>query len=628
MEFKDLVKKVLRYNKDSDIALLERAYKYSENIVSGKIRASGKPWINHYLDVAYEVADLKLDDNILAAALMHGIIDKGADVKELRRLFKNEVVNILENIKKMSEVKKNLARSTTDAGNLRKVLLAASKDIKALLIKICDKVVNLRELQYLSEPERKRISKECIEIYAPLAYRLGIGKVKTDIEDLAFKYLDEENYKKIENKVNTIRKDGEKLVFKFKRFLEKELEKEGIKSIVQSRVKHIYGIYKKIVDRNYNINDMNDILGFRIIVNNIDDCYKVLRVVHHYFRPVPDKFKDYIAMPKPNGYQSLHTAVVDELGKIFEVQIRTEEMHEISEEGIAAHFSYKKITHEEEFDKKLGWLKQLVGAKDSIGSFDIDFFGDEVFAFTPKGKVIELPRDSTLIDFAYAVHSYLGDHCMGGNLNGRFVPLREKIDNGDVVEILTSKTQKPSREWLKFAKTTKAKTKIKQALKESGKIATRTYSTLKEEKKNVGESLLVVDGDKKLKVKLALCCKPVPGNKVIGIKSSNVRLIVHKKDCKDIIKTKKNFVKVGWREKFKEPVVIIVDALDRPGLLKEILNNMNKFGVNISKAKGKTINKDNIECSFGVDVENLDKLNDIISRINKIKNVRKVYLGI
>src|SRR3989344_1915447 len=628
MDIKDLIKKVIRYNKNANINLIDKAYKFSDNLLKGKTRASGKPWMDHYLDVASEVADLKLDDIAVTAALMHGILNKGAALGDIEKNFGKEIAGILENIETMSKIKKNVSKSISEFNNLRKVLLAASKDLRALLIKICDKVVNLRELDYLPAGERKRIAKESMELYAPLAYRLGIVRVKSEIEDLAFRYIDEAKFKELEDKVNKIRKEGEKFIFKIKKIIEKILEEERIEGKVQTRVKHLYSIYKKIIDRSYNLNEMTDIIAIRVIVNDIDDCYKVLRVIHGNFRPIPNKFKDYIAMPKPNGYQSLHTAVVDSEGKIFEVQIRTYEMHDGAEEGIAAHLVIKKISHEKEFDKKLSWLKQLVEDKEALGSFDIDFFGDEVFAFTPKGKVIELPKNSTVVDFAYHVHSDLGDHCLGANINGKFVPLKEEIENGDVIEVLTSKTHTPNRDWLKIASTAKARTKIKHFLKEAGKISTRIYSVQTEVRKEAGENLLHFEGDKRIKIKLALCCKPIPGDGIIGVKTSNIKMNVHKTECKDIIKTSKKKIKVGWMEKFKKPVRIIIDAKDRSGLFKEIMNSVNKLGIIITGAKGKMIGEDNVECTFTADVGSLNKLNEIINRINKIKNVKKVYVTI
>ncbi|MBS3152830.1 bifunctional (p)ppGpp synthetase/guanosine-3',5'-bis(diphosphate) 3'-pyrophosphohydrolase [Candidatus Woesearchaeota archaeon] len=627
MHFKDLIKKVMRYNKEVNIDLLEKTYKYSSSVVDEKTRASGKPWTEHYLDVAYEAANLKLDENSIAAALMHGILNKGGNIKEITRLFGRDIAEILENIERMGEIKKNITKNTKDIEGLRKVMLAASRDIRALLIKLCDKIVNLREIDFLPQNERKRIAKEVMDIYAPLAYRLGLGKIKSEMEDLAFRCLDEKIYSQILNKVEKIRKGDEKALFKIKNSIESSLKKEGIEAELEVRIKHIYSIYKKINEKTHNLEDIYDILAFRVIVNNVEDCYNALRIVHNNFRPIPNRFKDYIAMPKPNGYQSLHTSVVDNEGRIFEVQIRTFDMHGVAEEGIAAHFSYKKVSHENEFDRKLSWLKQLVENKDAENKFNVDFFGDEFFAFTPKGKVVELPSGATVIDFAYSVHSDLGDHCIGARINGVFASLKEKLDNGDVVEVLTSKTQKPSREWLKFAKTEKGRTKIKHALKELGKITTRIYSTYEEIKKDIGEILLVFEGDKKLKVKLALCCKPLPGDKIIGIKNSNVKMMVHKINCTSIGKISKNKIKISWLEKFKEPVKITVDAKDRPGLFKEILNSINKF-VLINGAKCKILKDSNVECVFTADVGSLDKLNEVISRINKIKDVKKVYVNV
>src|SRR3989338_3222477 len=325
MHFKDLIKKVMRYNKEVNIDLLEKTYKYSSSVVDEKTRASGKPWTEHYLDVAYEAANLKLDENSIAAALMHGILNKG---------------------------------------------------------------VNLREIDFLPQNERKRMAKEVMDIYAPLAYRLGLGKIKSEMEDLAFRCLDEKIYSQILNKVEKIRKGDEKALFKIKNSIESSLKKEGIEAELEVRIKHIYSIYKKINEKTHNLEDIYDILAFRVIVNNVEDCYNALRIVHNNFRPIPNRFKDYIAMPKPNGYQSLHTSVVDNEGRIFEVQIRTFDMHGVAEEGIAAHFSYKKVSHENEFDRKLSWLKQLVENKDAENKFNVDFFGDEFFAFTPKGKVV------------------------------------------------------------------------------------------------------------------------------------------------------------------------------------------------------------------------------------------------
>ena len=455
MELKNLIKKILRYNKNAKIELINTAYNYADKILNKEERKSKEQSIIHCLKVADEVANLKLDDNTIIASLLHTIIKKGADKKEIKFIFGDEVIHLLENLDKMSQIKKNIAGKINGSENLRKVLLAASKDIRVLLIKLCDKLVNLRDLNFLTQEEINRIAKESMELYAPLAYRLGIGKIKSELEDLSFKYLDQKKYEETEEKVNQIRKHGEKAIFKLKNILEKELKKEQISADVQARVKHIYSIYKKIISKSYDINDMSDIIGIRIIVDTIDNCYKTLRIVHLNFRPIPQKFKDYIAIPKPNGYQSLHTAVVDNEGKIFEVQIRTLEMHQIAEEGIAAHFTYKGLQREnEKFDRKIAWLKELVGSKNN-SNIGLEFFSDQIFVFSPKGKLVELTSNATPLDFAYHIHTSIGNKCIGAKVNGKLVPLKTELENGDIIEIVTSKTQKPSRDWLKIVKTWK-----------------------------------------------------------------------------------------------------------------------------------------------------------------------------
>ena len=627
MDFKDLMKKILKYNKNVDIDLLKSAYSFSYNIIKDLKRANGRPWIEHYLEVTYEVANLKLDDKTLVASLLHGIINKGASRNEIKNIFGLEILNILENIETMSEIKRNVRSKSISPENLRKVLLAASSDLRALLIKICDKICNLRDLEYLSNNERIRIATEAMEIYAPIAYRLGLGRMKAQMEDLSFKYLEPKKYNEIFNKVDKKRKEAQKIIIDVKSQIESKLFEENIGGEIETRIKHIYSIYKKFIDKSYDLDSMSDIIGFRIITSSIDDCYKILKIIHTGFRPIPNRFKDYIALPKPNGYQSLHTSVIDNQGRIFEVQIRTKEMNDVAEDGIAAHFTYKKFKQDNEFDKKLTWLKQIV-ENENGNNFNIKFFGDEIFLFTPKGKCIELPNGSTVLDFAYNIHTDLGEHCTGANVNGKFVSMKEVLKNGDVIDIITAKTQKPSRDWLKFSRTTKARVKIKHYLKEAGKLSSRSYYVEETIKKEVGENLLVVEGDKRSKLKLALCCKPIPGDKIIGIKSSSIRIIVHNLNCKDIKKAGKKVVKVNWLEKFKKPIEIIVEGNDRSGLFKEIINSVSKLDLVVNDAKVKSIGNELIKCNFIADLGNLDKLNETISRIKKIKDVTHVYVNI
>ncbi|MBS3175282.1 bifunctional (p)ppGpp synthetase/guanosine-3',5'-bis(diphosphate) 3'-pyrophosphohydrolase [Candidatus Woesearchaeota archaeon] len=623
MELKNLIKKILRYNKNAKIELINTAYNYADKILNKEERKSKEQSIIHCLKVADEVANLKLDDNTIIASLLHTIIKKGADKKEIKFIFGDEVIHLLENLDKMSQIKKNIAGKINGSENLRKVLLAASKDIRVLLIKLCDKLVNLRDLNFLTQEEINRIAKESMELYAPLAYRLGIGKIKSELEDLSFKYLDQKKYEETEEKVNQIRKHGEKAIFKLKNILEKELKKEQISADVQARVKHIYSIYKKIISKSYDINDMSDIIGIRIIVDTIDNCYKTLRIVHLNFRPIPQKFKDYIAIPKPNGYQSLHTAVVDNEGKIFEVQIRTLEMHQIAEEGIAAHFTYKGLQREnEKFDRKIAWLKELVGSKNN-SNIGLEFFSDQIFVFSPKGKLVELTSNATPLDFAYHIHTSIGNKCIGAKVNGKLVPLKTELENGDIIEIVTSKTQKPSRDWLKIVKTTRARDAIRHELKEKGQITSSVYST-SEEKVTLEEGLISIENIKNSKIKFAMCCNPLPGDEIAGMKTGMNKITIHKIICNNV--QKNNTIKCKWLNINDKIIGLSINAEDRPGLFAEILNSVASFGLNVENAKGKTLGNNAAECTFKIKIKDLEQLKNIVFRIKKIKNVKNVYL--
>ena len=623
MELKNLIKKILRYNKNAKIELINTAYNYADKILNKEERKSKEQSIIHCLKVADEVANLKLDDNTIIASLLHTIIKKGADKKEIKFIFGDEVIHLLENLDKMSQIKKNIAGKINGSENLRKVLLAASKDIRVLLIKLCDKLVNLRDLNFLTQEEINRIAKESMELYAPLAYRLGIGKIKSELEDLSFKYLDQKKYEETEEKENQIRKHGEKAIFKLKNILEKELKKEQISADVQARVKHIYSIYKKIISKSYDINDMSDIIGIRIIVDTIDNCYKTLRIVHLNFRPIPQKFKDYIAIPKPNGYQSLHTAVVDNEGKIFEVQIRTLEMHQIAEEGIAAHFTYKGLQREnEKFDRKIAWLKELVGSKNN-SNIGLEFFSDQIFVFSPKGKLVELTSNATPLDFAYHIHTSIGNKCIGAKVNGKLVPLKTELENGDIIEIVTSKTQKPSRDWLKIVKTTRARDAIRHELKEKGQITSSVYST-SEEKVTLEEGLISIENIKNSKIKFAMCCNPLPGDEIAGMKTGMNKITIHKIICNNV--QKNNTIKCKWLNINDKIIGLSINAEDRPGLFAEILNSVASFGLNVENAKGKTLGNNAAECTFKIKIKDLEQLKNIVFRIKKIKNVKNVYL--
>ena len=622
MEFKDLVKKILRYNKNADISLIERSYKFSKETVENKKRLSGSDWVDHYLDVANLLADLRVDDTCIAAALMHGIIKRSnLSLSTIKREFGEDIAAIIEGLDKLDKIKRNVATTEYNNEDLRKVLLAVSKDIRIILIKLCDKLANMRELEYLPKDEQKRIAREVMDIYAPLAYRLGIGKIKSELEDLSFKYLEPKIYSDIRKKIQERTEQGHVVIYKIKNFLNKEFKKEKIEAEVYGRVKSVHSVYKKLIDRSYKLGNMFDIVALRVLTHNLDDCYKVLKILHTNFRPVPTGFRDYIATPKPNGYRSLHTSIYDNENNVIEFQIRTVEMHEMAEEGAASHFGYKGMSSNKEFDRKLNWIKQLVTKNSS--KLDVEMFGDHIFVFTPKGKMVELRSGSTPVDFAYEIHSDIGDKCVGAMVNGKMVQLKTELDNGDIVEIITSKNRKPSTEWLKFVKTTKAKQRIQHSLKSVGKVTMSAYNK-REEKIDLEEELIHLENTKYSIINFARCCRPVPCDKIVGKIKSVGKVNIHKIECSA---ANGKLVKASWKEFENKKVELIIISIDRMGLLAEILNSVASMKLNVSDVKGKALKDNSAECSFKVVVKNLEELLNLIKRLNKVNGVKKVYLG-
>lgn len=482
---------ILRNPSKDDIELLTKAFEFAQKAHEGQKRFSGEPYFIHSYETAKTLANLHLDIATITAALLHDVCEDclitgektHTDEKIIKERFGNEIAFLVEGVTKLGTLK--YRGEEREVENLRKMFLAMAKDIRVVLIKLADRLHNMRTLQYVSQEKQKRIAMETLEIYAPLANRLGMGEFKGKLEDLAFPYVYPEEYKKIAEMIKDKRQEREKKMEKVKKELKEKLIKNDIKNFqIGSRVKHLYSLFKKLqrphIDMN--IDRIYDLVAIRIIVNTVEDCYKILGMIHSMWRPLPHKIKDYIAMPKPNGYQSLHTTVFATDGQITEIQIRTEKMHEEAEYGIAAHWAYTESGKPDEgvkINPRLVWVKQLVEwqkdlpvgkagpsqAKDFLETLKIDFFTDRVFCFTPKGDVIDLPEGATVIDFAYAVHSDIGNAATGAMVNNKFVSLDTILKNGVIVEIQTQKNKKPSREWLEHAKTSFARKQIKSALK-------------------------------------------------------------------------------------------------------------------------------------------------------------------
>lgn len=473
-DFESLKKRALEYNAGFDIDKLEKAYALARTAHDGQMRESGEPYLTHPLEVAYILADLELDCDTLVGALLHDVVeDTSYTVADINREFGESVAIIVDGVTKLSKIQYTTAEEQ-QVENLRKMFLAMAKDVRVILIKLADRLHNMRTIKAKSEKKQREKARETLEVYAALAHRLGMSKIKWELEDLSLKYIDPVAYKEITESINLKKQQREQFINDILNTLKIKTDEMGINSHVTGRAKHFYSIYRKMFTQNKSIDEIYDLFAVRVIVDSIKDCYAVLGMVHELYYPIPGRFKDYIAMPKPNMYQSLHTTVIGPDGTPFEIQIRTWEMHRVAEYGIAAHWKYKEgVSDKSDVDTKLEWIRQLLEIQNSVVDTDdfmrtlkIDLFADEVFVFTPRGDIINLPAGSTPIDFAFSIHSAVGCKMAGVKVNGKISTLDYILQNGDIVDIMTSSSVRgPSRDWLKLCKTSSARSKINQWLK-------------------------------------------------------------------------------------------------------------------------------------------------------------------
>jgi GTP pyrophosphokinase len=473
--FEALLKHVQANRPSEDIALIRKAWEFCVKHHAGQMRASGEPYIIHPLEVAEVLAEMKMDASAISAGLLHDSVeDTPATNEEIAAEFGDQVAHIVEGVTKIDKIQ-FANREDRQAENVRKMLLAMVSDVRVVLIKLADRLHNMRTLEHLKPDRQEAIARETLDIYAPLAHRLGMGKVRGELEDLAFRYTDPVSYEKVSEAVEARRVEGEAFLRGVEDTLTEQLRENGIEARVEWRIKRIYSIFQKIERSKVSFEQVYDFLAIRVITQDVAACYAVFGLIHTLWRPVPGRIKDFIAMPRANHYQSLHTTVMGATGHQFEVQIRTEEMHRVAEEGIAAHWKYKSggvmVTARDE--ERLNWIRQLVewqkemtDPNEFLSSLKMDLYPDEVYTFTPKGKVVVVPADSTPVDFAYTIHTEVGHTCVGAKVNSRMVPLRSKLHTGDIVEIITQKEHKPSRDWLTFVKSPRARNKIKHWLNE------------------------------------------------------------------------------------------------------------------------------------------------------------------
>lgn len=474
LRFNDIVEQVQGYNPKADVLTLQKAYVFSAKVHTGQQRQSGEPYLIHPLEVAGLLARMRLDVPSVATGLLHDTVeDTLATLDEIRGLFGDEVAELVDGVTKISKVRFR-SKEERQAENFRKMLLATSKDIRIILIKLADRLHNIRTLEFVSDEKKRRVAEETMAIYAPIASRLGLQWIKTELEDRCFEVLQPEVYGELQQRVEERQKERQHAVRELCETVRTQLDRNGIAAEVSGRPKHFYSIYRKMVDKNLSFDEIYDVIAFRILVSNVRECYESLGLVHSLWKPLPGKVKDYIALPKANMYQSLHTAVIGPYGQPMEFQIRTREMHEVAEGGIAAHWRYKegKLDVDSTAGEPYAWLRSMLAEKGAVSdarefmdSVKIDLFPDEVYVFTPQGDVKVLPRGATPIDFAYAVHTEVGHTCVTAKVNGKIVPLNSELENGDIVAITTRSGQTPGRDWLKWVKTSKARQKIREHIR-------------------------------------------------------------------------------------------------------------------------------------------------------------------
>lgn len=466
----DILDRAQSYNPEANLEVIKQVYVFSAKVHQGQVRLSGEPYLVHPIEVAGILTDLRVDVDSIATGLLHDVVEDGwTDLEQIERIFGKEISFLVDGVTKISQISFSTFEKR-QAENLRKMIVAMTKDVRVILIKLADRLHNMRTLEYHEEDKRVKIAQETRDIYAPLAHRLGINWLKSELEDLSFMHLNSERYYRLAKRVRKSRKEREKYIEVVEGIIREILTKQDFAAEVSGRPKNLFSINQKMESYDLDFDQVYDIIAFRVIVGSIKECYQALGIIHSHWKPVPKRFKDYIAMPKANGYQSLHTTVIGPYGERVEIQIRTEQMHRVAEAGIATHWKYKegKVVREKG-DWEFAWLRQLFewqqevpDASEFLDTVKIDLFPNEVYVFTPRGDVKEFPRGATPVDFAYSIHTDVGNHCVGAKVNGKIVSLKAELKNGEIVEIITSPEQKPNRDWLRFVKTSKAKAKIRQ----------------------------------------------------------------------------------------------------------------------------------------------------------------------
>lgn len=708
MSLERIYANVAKYAPDFDRGLVERAWKLAESAHVGQVRESGEPFINHPLAVAEILTELEQDLETVAAGILHDVVeDTDITLAEIEKEFGPEIAVLVDGVTKLLRLRYQ-SKAQQQAENLRKMFMAMATDFRVIIIKFADRLHNMRTLGHLPAARQKEMARETMEIYAPLAHRLGIFKFKWELEDLAFRYLHPRDYYNLVAELRQRRAEREEIIARVISYLTKSLEEAGLNTDITGRPKHLYSIWRKMNEQNLELSEIYDLTAIRVVVGTVRDCYTVLGQVHNLCKPIPGRFKDYIAMPKGNGYQSLHTTVVALKGHPVEVQIRTWEMHRMAEYGLAAHWRYKEgHAGDRQFEEKLSWLRQFMEwqaeTKDTneyIETLKVDLFDDEVLVFTPKGDVIDLPTGAGPLDFAYRIHTDIGNTTTGARVNGKLVPLDHELHTGDIVEIITQKGTSPSRDWLKIVRSSQARTKIRQWFKKAGReqniekgrellvrelkrfglgladieeevfakslkrynyqpdqqedflaalgygglnpasVARRMYDYIVRQKEKElsltdldeikqvsapkAASGVVIKGVDNLLVRFSRCCKPLPGDPIIGYVTRGRGVSIHRVDCPNAkASDPERILEVEWGSSEDQafPVSLIISAWDRKGLLHEIMTVMGELRSNILAINGSGLRDGTAQITVTVEVNNLDHLKRVVEKLKSIKSV-------
>lgn len=621
--FSKLRKELKKNFPDADPQLIRDAYRVADAAHQGQMRQSGDPYIVHTLMVARILANIGLDPATCAAGLLHDVLeDTAVTYDELVAKFGKEIADMVEGVTKISSMSfsnESLTREEKQAQNIRKMLVATAKDVRVILIKLADRLHNMRTLKHLELDKQQRIARETMDIYAPLAHRMGISRWKWELEDHAFHFLYPNEYREVARQVAMKRSERERHLNEAIDFLQHRLEEAEVPAKVIGRPKHLYSIFQKMLRQGKDFHEVLDILGIRIITHTESGCYNALGVVHSLWTPVPNRLKDYIAMPKLNMYQAIHTTVMRENGLPMEVQIRSEDMDRTAREGIAAHWIYKEGSKSDQrLDNQLAWFRQIYewlkdahAPEELMESLRQDFKPDNLYAFTPKGEVVELPAGATPLDFAYAVHSDVGHHCIGTRVNGRIVPLRYHLQTGDMVEVLTSKGQTPHPDWVNIVVTGRARTRIRQKLRELGQLPpledplvkpkeTRHHKspvappahfiqpTVRDVDDATRLKLIRVEGTRGLQVRFAKCCDPMPGHAIIAYITKHAGITIHRADCKSFAKSRPDsdrIIGASWEgdKVFEQTMRVVIGP--RPNVLADLTDVLRRMNVDIVRAE-------------------------------------------